>query len=544
MVARWLLAAVCVHRASAACAHVNQAQSSGWIDHDGVTQKFSLYLDVLQWEPHAKIEIRWEGAAIVVDPAHVYNAQLVAADTTASAIVVQLGSTPANPPAFQMLGTGTQSVEPTISCSTTALQRLPPPSPPGRIRCDLQPEYVKGTSWEGANPGENVKINFHSWRDAGFVRLHYWGQTGLQVQSPVHAVVHSSAVVNNGQDTLITLQLGTSCEGTVVDTLGVLVSRPGQTINCVPHRAETMNVAFNLRPSALHPPQISCHDIEPPPPPPPQALTTTGTAPSLTPAEAMNGGYAPQFDPPSPPLPAPPPPSIRLGLTLRTQADCELASVATVASLELLEHYESRLKARITIRPVVWSPGRVMVLGVSGTQLDLGDERIPGERIVHASLMQPEVDPTGRVMLFLFRLQNTVPDEAIPKVELTLKGSDIHLATLSCRAADPTPEQQQQQQQQQQPQPQQPVVAGAAGFIWFEEDNPSDIMLVSVAGLSVLWLLWSFRHSILSTYSGTPSPRSLRGLELATEDEDAVVERQPRRGRGSRMRNDREELEL
>ena len=75
-----------------------------------------------------------------------------------------------------------------------------------------------------------------AWKDAaGIVRLLYWGQTGLQVEEPVGATVHRTTVIEG--DTLIELQLGTSCEDRVVDADGIVVSQPGQMMNCVPHRA-------------------------------------------------------------------------------------------------------------------------------------------------------------------------------------------------------------------------------------------------------------------------------------------------------------------
>ena len=94
------------------------------------------------------------------------------------------------------------------------------------------------------------------------VQLRYWGQIGMSVEGTVGAIVTKTQ--SQGSDTLITLQLGTSCEDRVIDNDGIVVSQPGQQINCVPHRAETMHVTFNLHPPALHPPQIACIDLTAP----------------------------------------------------------------------------------------------------------------------------------------------------------------------------------------------------------------------------------------------------------------------------------------
>ena len=75
------------------------------------------------------------------------------------------------------------------------------------------------------------------------------------------AAAHGTTVVEG--DTLIVLQLGTSCEDRVVDSDGVIVSQPGQQMNCVPHRAETSPSTRNLPPCTRR--KSRCHDIEPPP---------------------------------------------------------------------------------------------------------------------------------------------------------------------------------------------------------------------------------------------------------------------------------------
>ena len=127
------------------------------------------------------------------------------------------------------------SKTPTIDCEAEDALKLPPPSPPHAADCDLVPTYTTLNTWLGngkTNAGDSVDIRFREWRDAGLVKLQYWGQTGMQVESPVGAVVHGMEVVDGA--TLITLQLGTSCEERVVDDQGIVVAQPGQTINCVP----------------------------------------------------------------------------------------------------------------------------------------------------------------------------------------------------------------------------------------------------------------------------------------------------------------------
>ena len=248
------------------------------------------------------------------------------------------------------------------------------------------------------------------------MRLHYWGQTGFQVENPVGATVHGIETVA-GVDTIIVLQLGTSCEDRVIDADGIIVATPGQRINCVPHRAETMKVVFTLRPPALHPPQISCHDHEPPPPPLPQLV-----APRAAPLGAAGGGWAPRFHPPPPPSPSPSPPAMARGTTMRSSPECTLHAIVTVKDLSQQGELTS---ASLNIQPVSWQGGRVVVVGVSGGRLDLDDD------MMHATALPPTIDATGRIVLFSFRLQDEVP-YSDPSVSVTIKGVALHLAQLTC----------------------------------------------------------------------------------------------------------------
>ena len=332
--------------------------------------------------------------------------------------VVTLGRTANNPPSFVVMGTGSTNTQPNVMCSTGAITSAPPPMPPGVVRCPLQPHYAALNTWFGANPGENVEvrmsqhlghslhapwrgamrglhseltmaincmvyrvrsslrlqIKFGAWKDSGLVNVLYWGQMGMSLENIIGATVHGTTVVN-GKDTLVTLQLGTLCEDQVVGGEGRMAATPGQQTNCVPHRAETMHVTFNLRPPASHKPIISCNELSLPPPPP--TRQSVGAAPSPTPAYATNGGYVPEFRPPSPPKFAPPP-AIATGTTLRSSPECLLSSLAKVNRLEDENGY---LTADISIMPVKWVEGATLVLGVTGVNFDLGD------KVVRAALV-------------------------------------------------------------------------------------------------------------------------------------------------------------
>ena len=212
-------------------------------------------------QPHhfrvaAVVAARARGPEEVVNLEHVYGAEAAPGGTHGQTVVIALGRTAMSPPQFVVMGTGTQSIRPRIECNTASQTALPPPSPPHATACPVEPTYNTLNTWDAA---ENVEIVFRTWRDAGLAHLHFWGQTGLQLEAPIGASVKTTTVVDGA--TLITLQLGTSCEDRVVDADGVIVSQPGQMMNCVPHRAETMHVTFNLRPPALHPPQIRKADL-------------------------------------------------------------------------------------------------------------------------------------------------------------------------------------------------------------------------------------------------------------------------------------------
>ena len=375
--ARCVLASlVAVPVRSVPCAQVNEAQSSGWLDQDQVTKLFSLQIDVVGgWEPFQLIAITWPGESVTLD--HVYNAQRAPGGDD-STTIIRLGRTATNPPNFVLMGKGSMSKTPVISCNTADSHNLPPPSPPRQADCPLDPKYTTLNTWIGndqTSAGDNAEIKFATWRDAALIRLRFWGQTGMQVEGPVGATVYSTEVINGG-DTLVTLQLGTSCEDRVVDSAGIVVAQPGQQTNCVPHRAETMHVTFNLKPPALHPPHIECHEFTPPPPAAHSYeshhnAVTTGFQLTVTP---------PTIRAPRPPSP---PPALVVGSELESLNDCSLGIKAVVVDVQ---SHGSVPTYRIELRPEYWVDGYVFILGVTGAQIDLGQEVVRTSRSNHSAV--------------------------------------------------------------------------------------------------------------------------------------------------------------
>ena len=431
----------CISPVISACAQVENAQSSGWLDRDGITKKFSIQFAVTHWVAFTQISLTWPGEMVNVE--HAYNVQSVEGHSRGETVIVALGRTASNPPQFVIMGTGTQTIRPRIECNTISQNNLPPPSPPHAIDCPLVPTYEALRTWD---TGENVQITFQSWRDAGLVRLLYWGHTGLQIEAPVGATLRSTTVV--GSDTLIVLQLGTSCEDRVVDDDGIVVSTPGQMTNCVPHRAETMHVTFNLAPPAVHNPRISCHVHEPPPPPPPGRVTPSGSglvpsggAPAAgasggvsasgAPESALHGGYAPLVYSPPSPRPPSPPPSVRVGASVRSLPDCGLGATARVVRLQPTSR--STQSARIEIEPDHWLEGYIFLLGVSGSQLDIRDD------VTNAGRLTPIIDPTGTMVLFGFSLGERTSAVQPQVVALTVTGGALNVRQLTCRPAPAPP---------------------------------------------------------------------------------------------------------
>ena len=150
-----LLVAVLAQQASAApCAKVAEQQSNGWLHMDG-TKKFSIQLNIEEWLAYENIQLTWPGAQQILIE-NVFNAQLAAgarptaelnaqrrqpSQTSASVdsfptstaplrlchvlagtanggdhIVIELGRTAVDPPSVVIMGTGTTSTSPTITC--------------------------------------------------------------------------------------------------------------------------------------------------------------------------------------------------------------------------------------------------------------------------------------------------------------------------------------------------------------------------------------------------------------------------------------------
>ena len=511
------------------CARVNTAQSNGWLDRDQVTKRFSLQLDVIgKWVPFTTVKITWPDAT-EVNIEHYYNIDKVARDDGAArnTAVFRLGRTATNPANFVIMGTGSVSKTPTIDCEAEDALKLPPPSPPHAADCDLVPTYTTLNTWLGngkTNAGDSVDIRFREWRDAGLVKLQYWGQTGMQVESPVGAVVHGMEVVDGA--TLITLQLGTSCEERVVDDQGIVVAQPGQTINCVPHRAETMRVTFTLRPPALHPPKVICHAIEPPPPAPiwvapaavvPSRPNTAVMRPNAAPASLAHGAWAPVDPSPPPPPPPPPPPVLRVGSTLRSLDDCALGADVRVVQVN---SQGDTATLRIEIRPDYWLEGYIFILGVSGQQLDISGE------VEHAALQVPTIDATGRLVLFGFQLTNKGGSGGAsgPAVSFTLKGGGIQLSQLSCRPAPAPPpaDSSEDGYSDHDVSPSAPNSADSpsTSFVFFEM-SMSDTVLVSLASFISLLLMWRHRDDICCCCGASQQ----RAFELPTYEEGPIHRR-------------------
>jgi hypothetical protein len=221
---------------------------------------------------------------------------------------------------------------------------------------------------------------------------------------------------------LVLLQLGVAC---VEQADGLDASAgPNSAMNCVPQRAETMKVAFILRPPSIHPPRISCREYDPPPPP-----SMFGGVYEIS--EAQQASMGPGYWPPPSPGPSPPPPLIARGMTFRSSDECRVGALAQVVEMAT---DGSSVTALVEIRPVQWVAGTVYILGISGSDLDLGPT-------THATVQRWSVDSTGRLVLFSFAVDAEVPSPAT--LQVTLKGRGIHVATLSCtivnKVSQPSP---------------------------------------------------------------------------------------------------------
>lgn len=509
-----LVLAATLERVHAGCVRINAQESSGWVGQDGVTKHFQLQVEVLgTWIPFTQIMFRWPGEN--VEAKDVWNAENMPGVGDGSNVIVRLGRDPVSPPKFVVMGLGTQSISPIIQCNTDQSSNLPPPSPPHADYCPLGPTYTTLRSWMGSGAsqaGDNVQISFRSWKDAGMVQLRYWGQIGMSVEGTVGAIVTKTQ--SQGSDTLITLQLGTSCEDRVIDNDGIVVSQPGQQINCVPHRAETMHVTFNLHPPALHPPQIACIDLTAPQ----QVGSPDGDAfqpPTSTPTAGGHAEWAPFGRPPLPSPSPPPPPALSVGSSLRSMPDCALGAIAIATSVS---KQDATTDVTIEILPDHWLEGYVFILGVTGTGMDLDPSKVH-----HATLLTPTVDVTGRVLLFGFALE-VAPDHSVGEkaaVSFTVRGEGIQLNQLSCRPAPaPPPQGASIQDGSEEKGVVNPVPAGGQreelGFI-FMELSGSDLLLVGVAVLlSVALIKKHWRE--LCGHCGSSDRLPIRAVELPEVD--------------------------
>ena len=233
----------------------------------------------------------------------VYDANLIGSLTTASSFTVELGPKATASSEFIVMGSGTVTLEPTITCA--ALQG-PPPAPPHPDDCILLSQYEVHNVWEA---GEIVALVLHEWEAERNFKLTFWGQkiTASNVQGARLAASTQDAAGN----TVVSLTLNRESVG-------------------------AYEVVMQISPPARLLPHVICHDPWPPPPPPP-----------------------PPLPPPAPPPSSPPPPPPR---EVMLDASCGSQGGSSQGGTAAMAVVFGSTSVRINVALASWWPSTVVQL--------------------------------------------------------------------------------------------------------------------------------------------------------------------------------------
>jgi hypothetical protein len=202
-----------------------------------------------------------------------------------------------------------------------------------------------------------------------------------------------------------------------------------------------------------------------------------------------------------------------MGAEVRSLPDCALGAVATAVEVQPTG-VGPMVRARIEIQPDHWLAGYIFLLGVSGSQLDIGDV------VTHASRLTPTIDPSGTMVLFGFTL-NDLPGASAdrPVVEIELTGAFLQLRQLTCRPAPAPPPVMSDSSES--------MLAGyipddlkemTSGMIIFDA-SVSDLLLVGLAAILTLVMLLRHCRDLRACCGGHSSTR-VEGFELPTSEYD------------------------
>ena len=304
-------------REGKACAEIVTKDSSVWVDERRGTsgvKRFVFRVHVVEWVPNAQVTLDWGSADMELE--NIYDAQPVEGYDGSGPVTVELGANPSEVDQFLMMGTGTNSFHPKITCQTI---EKAPPSPPHAMDCELRAAWTIVNQWSS---GAMVEVSFAGWEDSRIIRMIFPTE---DMDSEVDIMNIKNAEIED------------------------IVSEDGKTVVFVKlGRFPLMShgkpmFTFQINPPPRKAPKIVCHPDWPPPPP--------------------VGKPLPPPPPPSPsPMPPPPPDEVAAqGCSGRANAKVEHFKAEGA-------HYTLRVVARPGPGSA-WDAGSEVTIGVRGKQL-------------------------------------------------------------------------------------------------------------------------------------------------------------------------------
>ena len=314
-----LAAALCGQtvREGKACAEIVTKESSVWVDERRGTsgvKRFVFRVRVVKWVPNAQVTLDFGTADVALE--NIYDAQPVDGYEGSGPVTVELGANPSEVDQFLMMGTGTNSFHPKITCE--AIEEAPP-SPPHAMDCELRPVWNIVNQWDA---GAMVEVQFAGWEDSRLIRM-IFPVTDMDSEVDIMNIKNAEVddIVSEDEKTVVSVRLGRFP---------------------LMHNGKPM-FTFQMAPPPRKAPKIICHPDWPPPPP--------------------TGSPRPPPPPPSPsPMPPPPPDEVAAqGCSGRANAKVEHFKAEGA-------HYTLRVVARPGPGSA-WDAGSEVTIGVRGKQL-------------------------------------------------------------------------------------------------------------------------------------------------------------------------------
>lgn len=294
---------------------------------------FNHVIKITDFVAFMKLTVSWPPSHSDIQLMDLYGATVL--KSTQHTLELQAGTDDDTHGEITLIGTGSLDAQPEIDCVQVDAG---PPAPPHILECELDAEYKVEHAYDNGQGarGENAIIHFYQWEDDRSIRLIFREQPDMQIKHVNNAMVEERKTV--GRNTVYYLDLFESFDAT---------------------HPRTHAVTMELSEPTHHPPHIFCREEAPPSPPP----------------------RPPKPPPPSPPSPPPPP------LLISMAEACPLGG-SVLQGHSRVDPTTGQDMTQVIVSPRIWDPDYVVVVAISGSDLEISRTvRTPGRRRLASSAL-------------------------------------------------------------------------------------------------------------------------------------------------------------